>query len=86
MIQTLVNNERFMLGITETRLGCHMMQIEFHAMKSCIQEVIETLGIQMKMTSWSIWQEVPILLKKETSRKPHVMHCVSFFRGRYGTV
>ena len=55
-----------MLGIAETRLGCHLMQIEFHVMVDCIQGVIETLGIQMTMTSWFIWQEVAILLKRET--------------------
>ena len=26
-----------------------------------------------------IWQEIAELLKRETSRKPHLMHCVSFF-------
>ena len=52
VIQTL-NRERLMLGITEARLGCHLMQIESHVMKNCIQGVIKTLGIQMKMTSSS---------------------------------
>ena len=28
--------ERFTLGITETRLRCHLMQIESHTMKDCI--------------------------------------------------
>ena len=79
MIQTLMNNERFMLGITETILGCHLMQIEPHIMKDYIQGVIERLGIQMKMTSWFVWQEVAILMKKEALRKAHLMHCVSFF-------
>ena len=51
VIQTLVNKKRFILGITETRLGCHLMQIKSHAIKDCIQGVIETLGIQTKMTS-----------------------------------
>ena len=67
MIQTLVNKKRFVLGITETRLGCHLMQIESHVMKDCIQGVTETLGIQMKITRWFIWQEFEILLKKERS-------------------
>ena len=70
------------LGITRARLGCHLMQIESHVMKDCIQGVIETLGIQMKMTSWFIWQEVAVLLKGKTLRKPHVMHYVSFFNCR----
>ena len=65
MKQTLVNKERFMLGITEKRLGCYLMQIVSHAMKYCIQGIIEALEIQMKMRSWCIWQEVVILLKKE---------------------
>ena len=69
MIQTLVNKEWFMLSITETRLGCHLMQRMSHVMKNCIQGVIETLGIQMKMTSCFIWQEVAILLKKGNIKK-----------------
>ena len=79
-----------MLGITETRLGCHLMQIESHVMKDCIQGVIETLGIQMKMTSQFIWQGVAVLLKRKTSVKSHLMHHVSSTagssRGGYGTV
>ena len=43
-----------MLGITETRLERHLMQIESNAMKNCILGVIETIGIQRKMTSWFI--------------------------------
>ena len=69
MIQTLMNNERFMLGITETILGCHLMQIEPHIMKDCIQGVIERLGIQMKMTSWFVLQEVAILMKKRSIKE-----------------
>ena len=40
-----------MLGITETKLGCYLMQIESHAMKDCIQGIIETFEIQMKRTN-----------------------------------
>ena len=82
MIQTLVNKERFVLGITETRLGCHLMQIKSHTMKDCIQGVTETLGIQMKMRSWFIWQEVAILLKRENgilSKKLIDHECVCMF-------
>ena len=67
-----------MLGITETRLGCHLMQIESHVMKYCTQGVIETFGIQMKMTTWFIWQGVAVLLKGKTSRKANLVHYVSF--------
>ena len=34
----------------------------------------------MKMTSWFIWQEVIVLLKRKASRKPHLMHYVSFLQ------
>ena len=30
-------------------------------------------------SSWFVWQEVAILMKKEASRKAHLMHCVSLF-------
>ena len=41
-----------------------LMQRKSHVSKNCIQGVTETLGT---------------LLKRETSRKPHLMHCVNFF-------
>ena len=43
-----MNKERFMLGITETKLRGNLMQTEFHALKDCIQGT-ETLGIQDSM-------------------------------------
>ena len=78
----LVNKESFMLGITETGLGCYLMQIESHSRKDCIQGIVETFEIQIKRTSRFIWPEVAIMLKKEISKKPHLMPCVSFFNWR----
>ena len=52
VIQTLVKKERFTLGMTKTRFGCQLMQIESHVMKDCIQWVTETLGIQMVQYCW----------------------------------